>query len=158
MTEAHCDADPLLAYRDRFPILASTNYLISNSLGAVPASAEDALREYYRVWATRGVRWEEVWWTLSADMGDRVAPLISGAGEVVFQPSVTLAHAVLFSAFDFRARAAEVVTDAMHFPSILYLIDGLKARGPRSWSCPATAASPSTPAGSSRRSTNARRS
>ena len=31
--------DPLLAYRDQFPILARTNYLISNSLGAVPASA-----------------------------------------------------------------------------------------------------------------------
>ena len=28
--------DPLLAYRERFPILARTNYLISNSLGAVP--------------------------------------------------------------------------------------------------------------------------
>jgi kynureninase len=44
------------------------------------------------------------------------------AGDVVFQPNVTLAHAVVFSAFDFAARP-KIVTDTMHFPSILYLID-----------------------------------
>ena len=123
--------DPLLAYRARFPILETTNYLISNSLGAVPAAAEGKLREYYQTWAARGVRaWEETWWTLANDLGRLVAPLIgSGPGEVVFQPNVTLAHAVLFSAFDFRAGRPRVVTDAMHFPSVLYLIDGLKAQG-----------------------------
>ena len=46
--------DPLLAYRDQFPILSRTNYLISNSLGAVPSSAFDRLREYVETWATRG--------------------------------------------------------------------------------------------------------
>jgi kynureninase len=123
--------DPLLAYRDRFPILERTNYLISNSLGAVPASAEERLREYYETWATRGVRaWEESWWTLAADLGDLVAPLIgAGRGEVVFQPNVTLAHAVVLSGLDVQGRRNRVVTDAMHFPSILYLIDQLRASG-----------------------------
>ena len=131
MTTPEPAADPLLAYRERFPILASTNYLISNSLGAVPAAAEARLREYYEVWSTRGVRaWEETWWTLASDLGDLVAPLIGARrGDVVFQPNVTLAHAVVFSGFDFRAGRPKVVTDAMHFPSILYLIDGLKAQG-----------------------------
>src|SRR5262245_49085514 len=92
--------DPLLAYRDRFPILARTNYLISNSLGAVPAAARERLGEYYEAWATRGVRaWEDGWWTLAADLGDLVAPFIgAGPNEVVFQPNVTLAHAVVLSA------------------------------------------------------------
>jgi kynureninase len=123
--------DPLLAHRDRFPILATTNYLISNSLGAVPASAAGSLHAYYEAWATRGVRaWEESWWTLVNDLGDLVAPLIgAGRGEVVFQPNVTLAHAVVFSAFDFRQGRSRVVTDAMHFPSILYLIDELRGSG-----------------------------
>lgn len=123
--------DPLLMYRDRFPILASTNYLISNSLGAVPARARESLLEYYETWATRGVRaWEEGWWELSAVMGDLLAPLIgAGPGEVVFQPAVTLAHAVVFSVFGFRGARTRVVTDAMHFPSILYLIDGLRPSG-----------------------------
>ena len=32
------DGDPLLRYRDRFPILGTTNYQISNSLGAMPGA------------------------------------------------------------------------------------------------------------------------
>ena len=60
-----------------------------------------------------------------------------GAGEVVFQPNVTLAHAVVFSRFDFRRGRPRIVTDAMHFPSILYLIERAAGpRAPRSRSCP----------------------
>ncbi len=123
--------DPLLEYRDQFPILSSTNYLISNSLGAVPAAASDAVGEYIRTWAERGVRaWEEHWWEMVASTGDLVAPLIGArAGEVVFQPCVTLAHAVVFSCFEFAGPRRRVVTDVMHFPSILYLIDQLAGRG-----------------------------
>src|SRR5437764_3497665 len=94
------EPDRLLAFRDRFPILARTNYQISNSLGAVPAAAGTSLQSYYEAWATRGVRaWEEGWWSLVAELGDLVAPLIGArAGAVVSQPNVTLAHAVVFSA------------------------------------------------------------
>ncbi|MEO8084712.1 MAG: aminotransferase class V-fold PLP-dependent enzyme [Ardenticatenales bacterium] len=122
--------DPLLAWRDRFPILAHSNYLISNSLGAVPSGAYDAVHEYIDVWASRGVQaWQEAWWTMSADLGARVAPLLgAAAGDVVFQPCVTIAHAIVLSALDFATRP-RIVTDAMHFPSILYLLDGLRAQG-----------------------------
>jgi kynureninase len=124
-TNDPCRADPLLEWREQFPILKSSNYLISNSLGAVPARTESALREYYESWASRGVRaWEEAWWTMVAELGDRVAPLIGArAGEVVFQPNVTLGHAVVFSAVEIRPGREKVVSDAMHFPSILYLLE-----------------------------------
>ena len=117
--------DPFARYRDQFPILAHSNYLISNSLGAVPAATAASLQAYYEAWATRGVRaWEDSWWTLVADLGDLVAPLIGArTGEVVFQPTVTLSHAVVFSALRFSPTRNKIVTDAMHFPSILYLID-----------------------------------
>jgi kynureninase len=123
--------DPLLSYRPQFPILGRTNYLISNSLGAVPSAVGPSLQSYFDSWATRGVcAWEEGWWTLTADLGDLVAPLIGAqAGEVVFQPNVTLAHAVIFSAIDFAGRRSKIVTDAMHFPSILYLIDQQRRLG-----------------------------
>jgi kynureninase len=122
--------DPLTSWRDAFPILARANYLISNSLGAVPRAAFDSVRDYVDIWSRRGVRaWEEAWWTLSGEMGDLVAPLIgANRAEVVFQPNVTLTHAILFSCFDFESRS-RVVTDAMHFPPILYLLDGLVQRG-----------------------------
>jgi kynureninase len=116
--------DPLSRYRKRFPILARTNYLISNSLGAVPADVSQSLQQYFDTWARRGVRaWEESWWTMVTDLGDLVAPLIGAhAGDVAFQPNVTIAHAVVFSSVDFKAGRPRLVTDAMHFPSILYLI------------------------------------
>lgn len=124
-------SDPLLRYRDRFPILERTNYLISNSLGAVPSAVSDSLQSYYDAWAARGVRaWEDSWWTMVVDLGDLVAPLIGArAGEVVFQPNVTTSHAVVLSAFDFPPPRKRIVTDAMHFPSILYLLDQKRREG-----------------------------
>jgi kynureninase len=123
--------DRLLAYRDQFPILARSIYLISNSLGAAPGAVGPSLQSYFESWATRGVRaWEEGWWTMAADLGDRVAPLIgAGRGEVVFQPTVTLAHGVIFSAIDYSRERNKIVTDAMHFPSMLYLIDQQRRLG-----------------------------
>jgi kynureninase len=123
--------DRLLNYRERFPILERTNYLISNSLGAVPAAVGPSLQSYYASWAERGVRaWEEGWWSMAADLGDLVAPLIgANTGEVVFQPNVTLAHAVVFSAIDYGHERNKFVTDSMHFPSILYLIDQQRRLG-----------------------------
>ena len=41
-------SDDLLRYRSEFPILGSTTYLISNSLGAMPRGVADALRGYAR--------------------------------------------------------------------------------------------------------------
>ena len=35
--------DPLLAFRARFPILSRANYLISNSLGAMPGAARESV-------------------------------------------------------------------------------------------------------------------
>jgi kynureninase len=126
-------SDALLTYRVRFPILEQTNYLISNSLGAVPAAVGPSLQSYFDLWATRGVRaWEEGWWTMAADLGDLVAPLIgANQRDVVFQPTVTLAHAVIFSAFEFARGRKKIVTDAMHFPSILYLINEQQRLAPR---------------------------
>ena len=36
MRETGKTEDPLLAFREEFPILASTSYLVSNSLGPMP--------------------------------------------------------------------------------------------------------------------------
>jgi kynureninase len=131
MDARNAKSDPLLNYRERFPILRQTNYLISNSLGAVPSATSASLERYFEAWATRGVRaWEDGWWSMAGELGDLVAPLIgASAGEIVFQPNVTLAHAVIFSAIDFSGRRNGIVTDAMHFPSVLYLIDQQRRLG-----------------------------
>src|SRR5207244_2876653 len=53
----------LTDYRDRFPILESTTYLINHSLGAMPAEAARRLARFADEWTTRGARaWGEGWW------------------------------------------------------------------------------------------------
>ncbi|MEL7434038.1 MAG: hypothetical protein AAFN11_08815 [Chloroflexota bacterium] len=47
--------DPLLQWRDEFPILLKCNYLINNSLGAMPKDVYESLAHYADMWAEHGV-------------------------------------------------------------------------------------------------------
>ena len=72
--------DELLKWRSEFPIVERTTYMISNSLGAMPRAVYDEMRSYADAWGERGVRaWEEGWWEMAVNVGDKIAPLI-GAG------------------------------------------------------------------------------
>src|SRR6186997_2387676 len=71
-------SDPLLAFRDEFPILTSTNYLVSNSLGPMPRTVPEKMAEYARDWGELGVKaWNRGWWELPVDIGNEIAPLIN---------------------------------------------------------------------------------
>ncbi len=122
--------DPLLRFRDEFPILSTTTYLVSNSLGAMPRGAQDGLREYCEQWAARGVRaWADGWWEMPISAGDEIAPLIgAGAGEVVMLPNVSIAQAAVLSALDYSAPRDAIVMTGLDFPSVRYVYDGLAAR------------------------------
>jgi kynureninase len=113
----------LLDYRERFPILGETTYLINHSLGAMPAAAEERLVEYARAWNTRGVRaWEEGWWELPVTVGDQIARLIGAPpGSVSMHQNVTLAEAVVLSCFDFAGPRRRIVYEEGNFPSVRYL-------------------------------------
>ena len=127
-------ADPLLRFRSRFPILDTCTYLISNSLGAMPAEAEDDLKAYATAWKTRGVRaWAETWWDMAREVGDLVGSLFgAGPDSVSMHQNVTVAEAVVISAFDWRGPRNGVVYSSMNFPSVRYLYTELAvARGGR---------------------------
>ncbi|HEX7419016.1 MAG TPA: aminotransferase class V-fold PLP-dependent enzyme [Thermoanaerobaculia bacterium] len=123
-------ADTLLRYRDRFPILKKTKYLVSHSLGAMPEATRDALAEYADLWATRGVRaWGDKWWMMSIEIGDIIAPLIGAPkGSVVMLPNVTTAEAVVLSSFEYKAPRNRVVIVDGEFPSVRYIYDRLAQR------------------------------
>lgn len=123
-------ADELLKYRDRFPILERTTYLVSHSLGAMPEATRDALIEYADLWASRGVRaWGDRWWMMSIEIGDIIAPLIGAPpGSVVMLPNVTTAEAVVLSSFDYTGERNRVVTVDGEFPSVRYIYDRLARR------------------------------
>jgi len=122
--------DPLLQYRERFPILSRTKYLVSHSLGAMPDATRDALVEYADLWASRGVRaWGDRWWMMSIEVGDIIAPLIGAPpGSVVMLPNVTTAEAVVLSSFDYDSPRNRVVIVDGEFPSVRYIYDRLAQR------------------------------
>ena len=125
--------DDLLRWREEFPILERTTYLISNSLGAMPRAVYDRVHDYAHTWDTRGVRaWEEGWWELASSVSDRLGELLgAGPGEISLHQNVTLTQAVITSCFDFSGPRNKVVMVDMEFPSILYFYLEQQRRGAR---------------------------
>jgi kynureninase len=126
-------SDDLLQYRSQFPILQSTTYLISNSLGAMPIGVYDAMKGYADTWARRGVRaWEEGWWMLAAEVGDQIGNLMNAPkGSVSTHQNVTTCQAVVASCFDFSGKRNRVVYSDMNFPSVMYFWEAQRALGAR---------------------------
>jgi kynureninase len=125
--------DDLLKWRAEFPILESTTYMISHSLGAMPRRTYDRLREYADLWATRGVRaWAEGWWEMPVTVGDLVGRIIGAApGEVVMHQNVSVAEAIVASALDFSERRNKVVYSSLNFPSVMYVWEAHRKHGAR---------------------------
>jgi len=125
--------DELLKWRDEFPILGRTTYMISNSLGAMPQRVYNEMQAYADSWAHRGVRaWEEGWWDMAVNVGDKIAPLIGARrGEISLHQNVTLIQAVISSCFDFRGPRNKVVMTDLEFPSIQYFYHEQRRNGAR---------------------------
>ncbi len=119
--------DPLLRWRDQFPILQETTYLVSNSLGAMPRAVYDNLRAYADTWATRGVRaWGEGWWDMNVRVGDKVAAIIGAPPNTVsMHQNISIAEGILLSCFDYSGKRNKVVIEEGIFPSVYYVLRGM---------------------------------
>jgi len=115
--------DSVESWRDEFPILHRSIYMISNSLGAMPRGAARSLAEYAETWATRGVRaWEERWWEMAGELGNKVAKIVGApGGSVSMHDNVTTAQMVALSALKPEGRRRKVVCSAADFPSMIHL-------------------------------------
>ncbi|MEO8577566.1 MAG: aminotransferase class V-fold PLP-dependent enzyme [Gemmatimonadales bacterium] len=122
--------DTLLQYRNEFPILETTTYLVSNSLGPMPRSVPAKLAEYGADWGSLGVKaWARGWWEMPVDVGSEIAPLMGAdAGEVVMMPNVTIAQSAVCSAIDFSAPRDTIVMTDLDFPSVRYAYQELAKR------------------------------
>jgi kynureninase len=110
-------------YRDCFPILDTCTYLINHSLAAMPAAAEDNLREYARIWRERGIRaWAEGWWEMPVTVGDQLGRILGApAGSIVMHQNVTVAEAIVLSCFAQTGERNRIVYEEANFPSVRYL-------------------------------------
>src|SRR5919108_2815975 len=121
----------LAEYRDEFPILAHTTYLINHSLGAMPAEAERRVLQYARDWKTRGIRaWEEGWWEMPLSVGDQIGRIIGAPpGSTSMHQNVTIAEAIVLSCFRFDGERRRIVYEEGNFPSVRYLYQAQADRG-----------------------------
>jgi len=122
--------DTLLGFREEFPILEKTTYLVSNSLGPMPRTVPDKLAEYARDWGELGVKaWSRGWWEMPVDVGNEIAPLLNAdQGEVVMMPNVTIAQSAVVSSMDFSGPRDTIVMTALDFPSVRYAYQELAER------------------------------
>ncbi|HYT51183.1 MAG TPA: aminotransferase class V-fold PLP-dependent enzyme [Gaiellaceae bacterium] len=114
----------LTDYRDRFPILRHTTYLINHSLGAMPDAVEERLAEYARSWRERGIRaWGEGWWTMPLTVGDQIGRIVGAPpGSTVMHQNVAVAEAIVVSCFrPVDPHRNRVVYEEGNFPSVRYL-------------------------------------
>jgi kynureninase len=114
--------DELLKWRDEFPILEKSTYMISNSLGAMPRGVPASLQAYADAWGNRGVRaWEEGWWDMAVTVGDKIGSLIGAEPDSIsLHQNVTLIQAIISSCFDYGKRRNKVVMVDREFPSVVY--------------------------------------
>jgi kynureninase len=111
-------------YREEFPILEHTTYLVSHSLGAMPGKAAERLAQFARMWAERGIRsWAEGWWETPWRVGDQIGRIVGAPpGSTVMHQNVAIAEAVALSCFrPVDPRRNRVVYERANFPSVRYL-------------------------------------
>ncbi len=114
------DADPR-ARRDEFPILGTSVYMVSHSLGAMPSATYDALREYADAWAEEGVVAWNRWLPMVAEVGDMLGRIIGApAGSVMMGQNVTNFVAQVASCFDWSGGRNKVVLSDVEFPTVRY--------------------------------------
>ncbi|MCM2254353.1 MAG: aminotransferase class V-fold PLP-dependent enzyme [Vicinamibacteria bacterium] len=127
------DDASLTALRARFPILGRSTYLVSHSLGAMPAAARERLNAYADAWENRGVRaWAEGWWGMPVTTGDKLGRLLGAApGSIVMHQNVSVCQALILSCFEFTGKRNKIVYDDLNFPSVMYVYEAHKRLGAR---------------------------
>ena len=123
--------DPLLAWRQEFPIVDTCTYLVSHSLGAMPRRAAAYLQQFADEWSSRGVRaWHEGWWEIGRTTGDLLAPILGvQRGSISMHQNVTVAQAIVASCHRYDGARRRIVMADLEFPSNMYLFEGFRRYG-----------------------------
>ena len=97
LDQQQLSTNSLLVFREEFPILEKTTYLVSNSLGPMPRTVPAKLAEYARDWGDLGVKaWARGWREMPIEVGNEIAPLMNAEpGEVVMMPNVSIAQSAV---------------------------------------------------------------
>jgi kynureninase len=120
-------SDPLGGFRERYVFTdPDLIYLDGNSLGRLPAAAPTLVDRAVRYeWGDRLIRsWNEGWWDMQLEIGDRLAPLIgAGPGEVIISDSTSVnLYKLATAAMRARPSRTKILTDNTNFPTDVYVL------------------------------------
>jgi kynureninase len=111
----------LARHREDYPILATSVYMNSNSMGAMPRVAREALTDYLDTWERDGV---EAWGRgprLIDETADGIAGFFHGApGHTALNQNVAFFQASVASTIDFAGPRNKVITESLMFPNVIY--------------------------------------
>jgi len=108
--------------REEFPILATSTYLVSHSMGAAPLQARDALAQYWSQWAADGPEAWEAWLPEIGTIADGIGEIIGApAGSIFLGPNVSVLQAALATCIEFAPERNEIAYEALQFPSLTYV-------------------------------------
>jgi len=122
--------DPLHDFRSRFVISdPDLIYMDGNSLGRLPAAVIGQVKTLVAdEWGTDLIRgWNKGWWEAPRRIGEKIASLVGAApGQVVVSDSTSInLFKLSAAALQLRPQRTKIVTDALNFPSDLYILQGL---------------------------------
>ncbi len=124
------EADPLSSFRERYHFAdPDLIYLDGNSLSRLPNAARSIVDQVVAdQWGDRLIRsWNDGWWDLQLQIGDRLAPLLgASSGEVIISDSTSVnLYKLALSAMKARPGRTKIVTDDTNFPTDVYVLRGV---------------------------------
>ena len=127
-------SDPLAGFKERY-VFSDPDliYLDGNSLGRLPSAAAPAVEQVVRhEWGDRLIRsWNDGWWDLQLEIGDRLAPIIgAGPGEVIISDSTSVnLYKLATAALRAQPGRDKIISDDSNFPTDVYVLQGVAAAG-----------------------------
>lgn len=129
--------DPLLKWREEFPILSRKTYLINNSLGAMPRGVYEGVKHFADMWNNDGVvAWhypDGSGWLHDCEFTADLIGSVMGApkGSVMLHLNVATLTAQVLSSIDFSKKRNGIVYDTMQFTSPHYVVQEWARYGAR---------------------------
>jgi kynureninase len=122
--------DELLRWRDQFPALERSVYMVSHSLGAMPRRTYDHLHAFADLWVNKGINaWDD--WLPEVDRaGERIGRIIGAPpGTIAMATNVSQIQALVASCLDYTPARNRVVFSALNFPTVSYVWHEERRRG-----------------------------
>ena len=121
--------DALSHFKNKFINDDDLIYLDGNSLGKLPKKTIAATSNLIQnQWGDRLIRsWNEEWIALSGNISKQIAKLVGAQPDEIFVGDTTSLnlYKLIYAALDFQKGKEKIITDALNFPSDLYVLEGM---------------------------------